>query len=628
MPPPTLTEMIQPLASEAQIDENLLQCLHLIWGKNGDVEVIKADLLSPQSSLAKAFYFLLHRHHEQILGDNDIIDLKTPNHCLPGKVVTKRYQSPTLSKRNTIEVQQRLPGLTVQTYRDCSSSRTSNPHPKGLSRPPASPTGPRSPKIRHSSPSTAISVPTRRRSMRIAPVSVRPSSVHADVGIQRTRSVSTRPALMNRDSPNYHTYSHEPCEPMGTHQTSIIRFPVIRNSAHPVSSPNTPPPTFVSAIMHDNISTPGPTALRCHESQPAPEYGTSQARGFLELYPVAQDREYTNHVHRDAYISAGPSMRSSLRSRPAHASVTNDTRFRRGEDKENIFIFCDQFSKRDTDWTQHSGRLFVKSIGGVFRQQNQNNPHGQQNLIAGSKGKEKKGRSTLHESCIHYLAQPSPAPTVDVGTTKRPVLGPQHQVDMPSTREFKDWFSKLFHWKPHTFVFYSTAPCHVTRDETIRILEQLGVEIALGNHCDRRHGTLTNVLNCQAHDLMDQSSSAVVQKYVRFRVEFSSLVTLQEDGFLAPPAPPTSVNVGSYAFHPAVLSAAASATSAMLTSSGHIGNKAATTNGMSHPTCAIILAQEKGSGSTFRALCQQFREAWTLVVMASSPRVNIPSRFL
>lgn len=31
--PPTVTEMIQPLASEAQIDENLLQYLPVFWGK-------------------------------------------------------------------------------------------------------------------------------------------------------------------------------------------------------------------------------------------------------------------------------------------------------------------------------------------------------------------------------------------------------------------------------------------------------------------------------------------------------------------------------------------------------------------------------------------------------------------
>ena len=619
--------MIQPLASEAQIDENLLQCLHVIWGKNGDVEVIKADLLGPQSSLAKAFYFLLRRHREQTLGDNGTIDSKTSNRCLPGKVVTKRYQSPTLSKRNTIQLQQRPPGLTVQTYRDYSSSRTSwsNPHTKGLSRPPASPTGPRTPKIRHPSPSTATAVPTRRRSIRIAPVSVRPSSVHVDVGIQRTHSVSTHPALMNRDSPSYHRHPREPYQPMRTHRTSILRSPVIRNSAQPVLSPNiayAPPPTFASGIMHDDISILGPNG---HESQATPEYGTSQAHCFLEPYPLAQDRDlqYTNHVHRDAYISAGPSMRSFLRSRPAHVPVTNDTRFRRGEAKENISPFCDQASKAATDRTQHSGRLFVKSIGGVFRQQNENNTHGQQNLITGSKSKGRKGRSTLHESHIHYLAQPSPAPTVDVGSVKRPVLGLQHQVDTPSIREFRGWFSNLFHWKPHTYILYSTAPCHVTRDETIRILEQFGVEIVLGNHHDQRHGALTNVLNCQAHDLTDKSSSAVVQKYVRFRVEFSSLVTPQDDGFLAPPAPTTSVNVGSHAFHPAVFSAAASATSAMLTSSRHIGDKATTTHGVSHPTCAVVLAQEKGSASTFRALCQQFREAWTLDVMASS-QVNIP----
>ncbi|KAL4067073.1 kinase-like domain-containing protein [Scleroderma yunnanense] len=606
VPPPTVSELAQPLASE-EIDDNLLQCLLVIWGKNGNVETIKADLFSPQGSLAKTFYFLLRRHREQALGDHGTaLDSGKLSTFLPGKIVTKRYQSPTLSKSNKFEVQQLSPALRVQTNYDLlpSGVPSSNPCIRG-----PSPSEPRLPRIRPVSPSMVAVVPTRHKRIRNASVSVGPSNAHIEVGVHRTCSVSTRHTQANQDPRNYNTHDHQPHQVVSTRQLSNMRSfisPVARNSVQPVLNPNiaNAPATFASGIMRDDMSISGSPTGRRHD--------------LVEPYPVTQDHDlqYPIHVRRDAYIPAASSIHSQPRGRHGHAFAVNDTRSRRAEeDKENVSKFGNQSLRLDTDWTHHPRGVFVKSNRGPTRQENGNNSlHVQRKPVERSKGQEKRERT----------------PTIDLSLAKRPVLGSLHQVSTPSPStlafpigEFKGWFSNLFHWKPHTYMLYSIAPLRATRNETIRILEQFGVEIDIdlseAGHYDVRqsHANSTSVLHCQAHELVDRSNGVAPLKYVRFRVEFSSSMAAQ-DGFLTPPPLlATSTDIGSHTFRPPVFGAAASTTSTMSTSSRHIANKATGTTGVLDPACAIVLVQEKGSGSTFRVLCQQFRDVWTLDTMVS-----------
>ena len=169
-------------------------------------------------------------------------------------------------------------------------------------------------------------------------------------------------------------------------------------------------------------------------------------------------------------------------------------------------------------------------------------------------------------------------------------------------------------------MLYSTASLRVTQYETRRILKQLGVEIdeaSEGSHYDRRQSN-SSILHCQAYELIDRPYNALVLKYVRFRIEFLALGTTQVNGFLAPPMPTTSAEVGSYSLHPAGFGAPSSATSTMLTSSRHIASAVVVTDGASYPTCEVVLTQERGSGSAFRALCHQICEIWTLDRMVSS----------
>ncbi|KAF8546307.1 hypothetical protein OG21DRAFT_1527911, partial [Imleria badia] len=150
-----------------------------------------------------------------------------------------------------------------------------------------------------------------------------------------------------------------------------------------------------------------------------------------------------------------------------------------------------------------------------------------------------------------------------------------------------------------------TALCRlglaVTRTETVRILEQLGVSIALEDP-DGNASATASILRCRTNEIVDGATGAVVQKHVRFRVEFSV----------------GSTQVGEFAAPTAGAGSSTSTGTSVTVSPRHASafGKQAMAVGYA---CAIVLVQEKGSLSTFRAVCRWLREEWTLDALQSPP---------
>lgn len=188
--------------------------------------------------------------------------------------------------------------------------------------------------------------------------------------------------------------------------------------------------------------------------------------------------------------------------------------------------------------------------------------------------------------------------------------------------EFKGWFSNLFNWRAHTYVLCSTNNFAATRTETIRILEQLGVTVVLedpdGMHA--QGGGTSVILRCRTNEVVDGSTGAVVQKHVRFRIEFS-VGSTPVSGFAPTIGAGSSAGAGT---GPSIgtgapvagVSAVPIGMSSSLMSPRHVLGKQAMAAGY---TCAIVLVQEKGSLSTFRAVCRWLREEWTLDALRSPP---------
>ena len=181
--------------------------------------------------------------------------------------------------------------------------------------------------------------------------------------------------------------------------------------------------------------------------------------------------------------------------------------------------------------------------------------------------------------------------------------------------EFKGWFSNLFNWRAHTYVLCSTNNLVSTRTETTRILEQLGIAVVLEDPEGVHSQGNAMILRCRTNEVVDGATGAVVQKHVRFRVEFSASST-QVGGFVAPTV---GTGLSPSAAMGASVGASTSPTGAPSSSMSPrhaLGKQSMPAVGY---TCAIVLVQEKGSLSTFRAVCRWLREEWTLDALMSPP---------
>lgn len=155
--------------------------------------------------------------------------------------------------------------------------------------------------------------------------------------------------------------------------------------------------------------------------------------------------------------------------------------------------------------------------------------------------------------------------------------------------------------------------------EMVRILEQLGITIALEDPDDPHghSGGTAAILRCRTNEVVDGATGTVVQKHVRFRVEFS-VGSTPVGGFVAPTVGAgsiagTNTSIGTVA-SVAGASTAPPGMSSSLISPRHALAKQAMAVGYA---CAIVLVQEKGSLSTFRAVCRWLREEWTLDALRS-----------
>ncbi|KAF8265834.1 kinase-like domain-containing protein [Lactarius quietus] len=131
-----------------------------------------------------------------------------------------------------------------------------------------------------------------------------------------------------------------------------------------------------------------------------------------------------------------------------------------------------------------------------------------------------------------------------------PVLGsPKSLLVPPAVGEVKGWFSSLFHWRTHAIALRSRDSVASTRAEARRLLAPVLLPEPQAD----------GALRARLEDAYDPSTGHLVQKAVRFRIEFT------------------------------------------------VGRGSGASGG-----CTMTLVQEKGSVSAFRAVCARLRAEWTL----------------
>jgi len=164
---------------------------------------------------------------------------------------------------------------------------------------------------------------------------------------------------------------------------------------------------------------------------------------------------------------------------------------------------------------------------------------------------------------------PPPPPALDLPDSPRtgsPVLSsPKSSLLVsPAVGEVKGWFSSLFHWRTHALALYSRDAVAPTRAEVRRLLAPVLLPEPQPD----------GALRARIEDAYDPTTGHIVQKAVRFRIDFT-------------------VGVGSGG-----------------RGSNNSGN--GNSNGGSGGGCTMTVVQEKGSVSAFRAVCARLRAEWTL----------------
>ena len=160
---------------------------------------------------------------------------------------------------------------------------------------------------------------------------------------------------------------------------------------------------------------------------------------------------------------------------------------------------------------------------------------------------------------------------------------PSTLLGSPVVGEFKGWFSNLFHWKIQTYTFYSTDDPIATRNECARLLESVGVVVALE---DNQNST---IFKCRVDDVHDGNN--LVQKQLRFKVEIQSSSSLMSSS-----GNPMSPTFNSFAN--AVPMRSRVTHMDKLHASGY--------------ETVMTFQLDKGSLSTFKLLCQHIKTDWKL----------------
>ncbi|KAG6336391.1 hypothetical protein ID866_2711 [Astraeus odoratus] len=580
-PVPSVFELAQPLSSEEHIKQDLLESLCVLWWNHGTADSIKADLLSPPGCgmLAKAFYFLLQRHRERTSRDNGVFaKVEEPPPSLRSEVVTKRYTSPTIY---------RSPPQPVCYPEACQSSpKTLSPHRSARSR--VRPPAPIGPRIPGTSPSSfaAPACTGHRRDRRTAPASFGPSPTEA--GPHNTHSPPISPNHDIGDRPTCHVLVDEQtCSPMPAAgmQSSVVPnattpSPSMRYLVQPVGAADAPALFVPSGAIHGDI--------------PAFTAPASRITGYtVNQVDTSLTRPSDLHAHalhsRDDSHADSSVLVSSQADSPSHGyTEKDDARYWRGDgNKENIDPRDSQSVQHSSDRARGSGGLFTRLEGSRARKGQQKSRQGHRGRDEGehesNKGKGKRPRSLVLDAG-RVSGSKRPMPDHPPQVTQPTIISP---APTPPVGEFKGWVSHLFQRKAHAHVLYSTASLRATQEETARILERLGAVVTLKEAVQEdsgqsaysggmRHATGIGILQCEM-------AASAHGSHVRFRVEFATS-TCQAHGLgidVPASAPP------------------AECSPLRLDSPGNFSS-------------AVVLTQEKGSGSAFKAMCQQLRGAWTL----------------
>jgi hypothetical protein len=343
-PAPSVADLARPFTSSAFIEEEVLESLHVVCGKQMSLEQLTAELCSPagQGDFVKAFYYLLDQHRRLTLHENGIyLDVHDPS----ARTVSRQYTRPvsrtaSANRSVTLDVDPTGRRLTPKT-------------------PPLGPLPPL-PENRHGAS------PTRNTPVR------RASSPIYDL----RRSPLSRPPVSPSRSP-FHSPSrpHRSRLPSPSRPRYAQRARTMPSSREPSPTPSTPPvyspvlteSPVVGAVLHVNPQ-PGSPGTEHAFLRPEAVHRPMLDRGNHAVFaaPRVQDAVLQSSIdaiaHRMNALSADQDRGFGVRSRAAteigaphdQAPIAHEMPRRRAEtaapkhaNKENAMVSPSRYNKND-----------------------------------------------------------------------------------------------------------------------------------------------------------------------------------------------------------------------------------------------------------------------------------------
>ncbi|THH17565.1 hypothetical protein EW146_g3281 [Bondarzewia mesenterica] len=609
VPAPSVKELACPLQSADHINSDVFEYLCVIWGRLAEADRVKADLLSPagKGTLAKAFYFLLQKHREKTFEEDGIfMDIDENANYSKEKAITRLYMAPLSKKPRPLSVEIKstslvppplVRGTTVSGASTRREGSTEVVSPTSRRSRPTSPAGPRNHRPR------PISTPSADF--------IRTQDYHEKMAQYLSRH--TRPEMSSSRYIN----------PDRDIRNSRVHAPHLSPQYLPLPTPQSPP----AALSHPTPMTPpGPRASFLNMSpvmsmpaSPSPSSSLNDGEPVCMLSqlptlpPISAPRTSDSMLQRTIDDIAGRMnvlnaayARAQVRARSEalHEQYLHSQPHPQSYGYESMVPSAAQYRSRSMDDSEETSR-WSRSAGDSSDKENIDQPlaqmparkrtsHWDDPSVGNRRVYEGLGRDlgnvSLGANLLHRVPtkdKKSRPPTFDLNATTpfrkvspgSPMLSANPMSSRLSTAsigvgEFKGWFSNLFNWKAQTFALHSLDGPAAARSEARRLLVALGVLTSMED----------GMLRCRVDDGYDPATGTLVQKHVRFRIEF-----------VLPPGPQSGSNHGLL-----------SPPRKNHFSSG-VGPREAGLYG-----CTMLMVQEKGSVSTFRTVYQKLREEWRL----------------
>ncbi|KAJ3812890.1 Pkinase-domain-containing protein [Lentinula aff. lateritia] len=565
--PPSPSTLARPITDPSSIDSDILFSLKVIWGRHADLAAIVKDLGSPAGNgvYTKAFYWLLLRHHEEaerLSGSDETNDENTSATGMGPGSGGPRPQPP---KRG-------------HTYS----------HPR--------PDKPSAMTTRSNKSPDAISVST----VQFPPTPIHPvqyTQSHRSVSrSSRSRSVTTVDVTTEASRPHLQSRSRSHTSQVRA-VSGVFEVPMeVDDSSMQIAStspPLLPPHSLVYPLPLLTAPKTNDLALQTELDEVAEHMNRLSLQNAVAETTLCRDiqtqlREYHSHTHQS---------RAQNRRRTV-STVERGARCADKENKENAGINDESWSYVVPD----EGLSIVSGKKNALFADTGNHKRGLgANDGKGKRDKEKKPRppplefTPLNHKRSTTSALGSPialSPSAMNSTSTKAGLG------SPVVGEFKGWLSSLFSWSGKNtsgnHILYSIDDVTKTRRDLLHLLASLGVVVEV-NLCEPGVERENSPLRCRTEESPSDALAHLGLKPVKFRIELTSIGDEGDSGTF-PSSPVTPLSNGHHLFPTAGVPGVRGRSSTLGSVHGFLS--------------ALIVIQEKGSASTFKAIWKKLKDVY------------------